>query len=217
MCIRAFITVVAWTVHIKMSAFNCFKLWIRCVLIILFKIVILFLEIIYLKFILVLIISAFKLIIIITSCFSHIILKISSKISSSSSKVSSVIVKRLLRIILILIFLGKVQYILMDRIIWFSKFFISVSKVTFHTEDARLMSIEVSASFCFIFLVNFRFGENICALVLIEWFWSKRHCICLELIWMNNVRGIHWLTLHHNLLLNWKSILGHHLNAILIS
>lgn len=108
MCIWTFITIVACPIHIKMSAFNCFKLWVRCVLIILFKIVIHLLKVISSKFVLFLKISAFVLIIIVkASCFCHVILKISSEISSTS-KISSIVAIRLMRMILILIFLRKV-------------------------------------------------------------------------------------------------------------
>lgn len=108
----------------------------------------------------------------------------------------------------------------MDWIFWLSKFFIAMSKVTFQTKDARLVGIEVSASFSFIFLVNFGFRKNVCVLILIEWLWlvcSKLQGWILEWIRIWNILRIQKLALHHNLLLNRNSILWHHLNTTLIS
>lgn len=220
MRIWAFISIVACSIHIKMSAFNCLKLWVRCVLIILFKIVIHLLKAIARKFVLFLIISTSVLIITVkASCFCHVILEISSEISFTS-KISTIVAKRLMRMILTLIFLCKVYHVLLYWIFWLSKFFISMSKVTFHTKDARLMSIKVPASFCLVFLVNFWLRKNICILILIKWLWlvcSKRQSWILERILIWNILRIQELALHHNLLLYWKSILWHHLNSTLIS
>ena len=211
MCIRAFISIVARTVHVKMSASYCFKLWIRCVLVYLFHIV--FLLKIPSKFIL-LKISLFIWVIVVEASFC-VVLKISS--SASPSKIASIIFKWHLRI-LILTFDSKIEHILLDGVIWFSKFFIAMSKMTFGTKDTRLMSIKVSASLCFIFLVNLRFCIYICILILIKWLRiNGQICLVLERILIILVRRAHDLPLHHILLLKWHSILSYHLWTILIS
>ena len=136
---------------------------------------------------------------------------ISSSSESTSSTVASVSSSSASRSLIAIVPLHalerQVHQLLRDGIIWLSKLGITVSEMAFLTQHAVFVGFEMSASLCFVFLVDF-------ILSLLANLRIVEILLVLSILWLSHVHLVHLLMLHHLHLVLHHSGLHLHLHVI---
>ena len=128
----------------------------------------------------------------------------SSTVASVSSSSAS---RSLIAIVPLHALERQVHQLLRDGIIWLSKLGITVSEMAFLTQHAVFVGFEMSASLCFVFLVDF-------ILSLLANLRIVEILLVLSILWLSHVHLVHLLMLHHLHLVLHHSGLHLHLHVI---